>query len=147
MTARRTAIESTDRSTAPPSLQVVGGTNAGLTADSVCHALSGIGQRLRQIRLDHGISLRELARRLDLSPSAVSKIETGKMRPSLRTLHALVSEFELSVDELFTEHGRPSQRERSEAAAGQIAIQRGDERPVISLNSGVVLARLTSFAD
>lgn len=123
-------------------------TNSGVTVANVSQTLSGIGQRLRRIRLEHGISLRELARRLDLSPSAVSKIETGKMRPSLRTLHALVAEFELSVDEVFGEHGRPSPRERPVvAAAGPIAIERGNDRPSISLNSGVVLARLMSWAD
>ena len=74
-----------------------------MTVANVSQTLSGMGRRLREIRLERGISLRELARRLELSPSAVSKIETGKMQPSVRTLHALVAEFDLSVDEVFTE--------------------------------------------
>ena len=122
-------------------------TNAGLTEDHVSQTLSGIGQRLRQIRLEHGISLRELARRLDLSPNAVSKIETGKMRPSLRTLHALIAEFELSVDEVFAEHPPPSSYESSVADVGTITIERAYERAAMFLNSHVELGRMRSLAD
>ena len=48
--------------------------NANMTVANVSRTLSGIGQRLREIRLERGIGLRELARKLELSPSAVSKI-------------------------------------------------------------------------
>ena len=52
---------------------------------------SELGPRLRAIRLRQGIGLRELARRLDLSPSSISQIETGKIRPSVSTLYALAA--------------------------------------------------------
>ena len=59
---------------------------------STKRALAGapfdLGARLRAIRLRHGVGLRELARRLDLSPSSISQIETGKIQPSVRTLYA-----------------------------------------------------------
>lgn len=64
-----------------------------------------IGQRLRSAREEKGLSLREVARRLDISASALSQIETGKSRPSVRTLYAIVSELGLSMDELFAERG------------------------------------------
>src|SRR3954470_20635632 len=71
-------------------------------------AQSELGPRLRAIRLRQGIGLRELARRLDLSPSSISQIETGKIRPSVRTLYALASEFGVTVDEvLFNEAPLP----------------------------------------
>ena len=54
---------------------------------------AALGPRLRAIRLARGIGLRELARRLELSPSSISQIETGKIGPSVRTLYALASEF------------------------------------------------------
>ena len=60
---------------------------------NVSDASSVLGPRLRAIRLRRGLSLRELARRLELSPSSISQIETGKMQPSVRTLYAFVSEF------------------------------------------------------
>src|SRR3954447_12670770 len=64
---------------------------------------SDLGPRLRAIRLRQGIGLRELARRLDLSPSSISQIETGKIRPSVRTLYALASEFGVTVDEVLSD--------------------------------------------
>ena len=69
-----------------------------------------IGPWLRQQRFESGISLRELARRLDVSASLVSQIETGKVRPSARTLYSIVSEMGLSLDETFelaNRDGRP----------------------------------------
>ena len=47
------------------------------------------------------MSLRELARRVDVSASSVSQIETGRTQPSVRTLYAIVSELGLSLDEIF----------------------------------------------
>src|SRR5437016_13220621 len=72
-------------------------------------ASSDLGPRLRAIRLRQGVGLRELARRLDLSPSSISQIETGKTRPSVRTLYAFASEVGVTVDEvLFNEPTRSS---------------------------------------
>src|SRR5205814_5789460 len=41
---------------------------------------TSIGARLREQRDQLGLSLRELARRLEVSPSLVSQIETGKIQ-------------------------------------------------------------------
>ena len=69
-----------------------------------------VGQELRTHREQRGLSLRELARRLSISPSALSQIETGKSRPSVSTLYSIVSELGISLDELFG--GRESSRVR-----------------------------------
>jgi transcriptional regulator with XRE-family HTH domain len=116
---------------------------------------SVLGPRLRAIRLRRGLSLRELARRVDLSPSSISQIETGKMQPSVRTLYALVSEFGITVDEVLFEHAPPSlggasasASESSAALAGPgLAVQRATERPAITLNSGVTWERLMFWGD
>ncbi len=118
-------------------------------------ASTELGPRLRAIRLRRGISLRELARRLDLSPSAISQIETGKMQPSVRTLYAFVSEFRVTVDEVLFDQSAPaadsasrSVSESSAAAAGPgLAVQRAVGRPAITLNSGVTWERLMFWAD
>src|SRR3954465_2638995 len=112
-----------------------------------------LGRRLRAIRLRHGIGVRELARRLDLAPSSISQIETGKIGPSVRTLYALASEFGVTVDEgLFGQ--APSAPDQAPAAVGAtaapepgLAVQRGQDRPAISLNSGVTWERLMFWGD
>jgi transcriptional regulator with XRE-family HTH domain len=104
----------------------------------------GVGQRLRAERESHGVSLRELARRLAISPSALSQIETGRSRPSVGTLYAIVSELGLSLDELFGS-GRAA-ADSGPAEAGSV-VQRRDERKRIDLESGVRWERLTPHAE
>ena len=60
--------------------------------------IDGLGDRLRDARTDAGISQRELARRLDLSPSLISQLEKGISKPSVGTLYAIVTELGVSVD-------------------------------------------------
>src|ERR1700730_8792047 len=116
---------------------------------------SVLGPRLRAIRLQRGLSLRELARRVDLSPSSISQIETGKMQPSVRTLYALVTEFGITVDEVLFEHAppwadgaSPSVSESRQAVQRPgLAGEREEERPLITLNSGVTWERLMFWAD
>jgi transcriptional regulator with XRE-family HTH domain len=129
-----------------PVAQVVRMMQGGQTMAKVPDASSGLGPRLREIRLERGISLRELARRLDLSPSSISQIETGKMRPSVRTLYALVVEFGVTVDEVLFEQEPPSPAERSPTVPG-LALQRAEGRPAIALNAGVTWERLMFWAD
>jgi transcriptional regulator with XRE-family HTH domain len=125
-------------------------------ATGIPDAPSDLGPRLRAIRLRQGVGLRELARRLDLSPSSISQIETGKIRPSVRTLYALASEFGVTVDEvLFSapppvrDGGAPPAAPGASRAVSEpgLAVQRAAERPAISLNSGVKWERLMFWAD
>jgi len=112
-------------------------------------APSDLGPRLRAIRVARGVGLRELARRLDLSPSSISQIETGKIQPSVRTLYALASEFGVTVDEvLFDEPplpGAPGTTTR--AVEPGLSVQRAADRPAIQLNSGVRWERLMFWGD
>src|SRR5579871_2266436 len=85
-----------------------------------------IGAQLRARRAESGMSLRELARRLDVSPSLVSQIETGKIQPSVRTLYAIVSELGLSLDEIFelvgSTEGDPTETPAAAPATGRRAM-------------------------
>jgi transcriptional regulator with XRE-family HTH domain len=66
-------------------------------AEPVVH----LGARLRDVRLRSGLSLREVARQLGVSPSFVSQLENGKSQPSVATLYSLARLLEVSIDELF----------------------------------------------
>lgn len=67
---------------------------------SALDSLSDIGTHLRAARMARGLSLREMARRIEVSPSFVSQVELGKAKPSLGTLYGFLSELDLSLDEL-----------------------------------------------
>jgi transcriptional regulator with XRE-family HTH domain len=123
----------------------------------VVNESSVLGPRLRAIRVSRGLSLRELARRLELSPSTISQIETGKLQPSVRTLYALVSEFGVTVDTVLFDQAPPAPDGHSAPVAESpiandtpgpgLAIQRAEGRPAITLDSGVTWERLMFWGD
>ena len=93
------------------------------------------------------MSLRELARRLDVSPSLVSQIETGKIQPSVRTLYAIVSELGLSLDEIFelvgsTPSPRPPRRPSPRRAPSSARTE-----PLPARGGAVVHARRRAARD
>lgn len=102
-----------------------------------------IGGALRTVRESRKISLRELARRVGISASAISQIETGRSRPSVETLYAIVRELGISLDDLFP-GGSPGARG---PGADVPIVQRAGSRQSIDLESGVRWERLTPTAD
>jgi transcriptional regulator with XRE-family HTH domain len=128
-------------------------TGAKRLRDLTADFQDGVGQRLRSERERHGVSLRELARRLEISPSALSQIETGRSRPSVGTLYAIVSELDMSLDELFGSRRTAASAARAADAAGSseetgvTLVQRRDTRKGIELESGVRWERLTPTAE
>jgi transcriptional regulator with XRE-family HTH domain len=105
-----------------------------------------VGERLRERRKELSLSVRELARRVAVSPSLISQIENGKTSPSVGTLYAIVSEMDLSLDEVFTGVGEP-RRGGDGARDSRSPVVTEDERKEISLASGVRWQRLTRSAD
>ena len=69
---------------------------------------SKVGSRLRTERERLGIGLRELARRVGVSPSLVSQIELDRVNPSVSTLYALVTELGMTMSDVFGEQPRRS---------------------------------------
>jgi transcriptional regulator with XRE-family HTH domain/quercetin dioxygenase-like cupin family protein len=63
--------------------------------------VANLGSQLRRVRLDAKLSAREVARQVDVSPSFISQIETGKSQPSVLTLYSLARLFDITIDELF----------------------------------------------
>lgn len=53
-----------------------------------------VGERLRRLRQDGGLSLSELARRSGVGKGTLSELETGQRNPTLETLYALTTALE-----------------------------------------------------
>jgi transcriptional regulator with XRE-family HTH domain len=101
---------------------------------------AALGAHLRAAREEAGISLRELARRLDLTPSLLSQVERGLAQPSVGTLWAVVAELGISLDALFA-------GDDGTAPARRAIVQRAGERTAIELEGGVRWERLTPSPD
>jgi transcriptional regulator with XRE-family HTH domain len=74
-----------------------------------------VGSLIRRERQNQGLSLRELARRVGVSASMLSQVETGRTRPSVSTIYAIATELGLSIDALL------SDREAAVATATAVA--------------------------
>jgi transcriptional regulator with XRE-family HTH domain len=107
-----------------------------------------LGRRLRAERLGQGLGLRELARRLGISASALSQIETGKAQPSVSKLFDIVNLLGISVDDLLAgeERRRPggSPVVVTPGHEGFFSLQRADDHETLELESGVLWTRLTA---
>ena len=102
-----------------------------------------LGASLRAERLRQGLSLRETARRLGISASALSQIETGKAHPSVSKLFDIVNLLGVSVDGLLAgDHGPRVVVTRGEE--GYFSLQRSGEHETLELESGVLWSRLTA---
>ena len=64
------------------------------------------GDLIREARVARDLSLRELARQLNIAPSYLSDIENGRRIPSEEVTRALCQVLELNFDELMAVAGR-----------------------------------------
>lgn len=127
--------------------------------------LMDLGSRLRRAREQQNIGLRELARRLGVSPALISQIETGKSEPSISTLYSIVSELNLPVNEIVFDSFETARNARQDSSPGvkreelvptrvrlrgeapTSPVQPPDSRRSILLDSGVGWDRLTAQPD
>ena len=63
----------------------------------------GIGEKLRALRLKKKIGLVELGQHTGLSPALLSKLERGKLYPTLPTLQRIAMVFSVGLDFFFTD--------------------------------------------
>ncbi len=114
----------------------------------------GIGDRVRQARKAAHLSVRELARRIDVSASHVSQVERGLASFSVRNLYNAVGVLGITMDSLFQD-GHPAVETSSEADQGSavdvprgpldeaLIVMRAGARPTIPLPEGTRWERLT----
>jgi transcriptional regulator with XRE-family HTH domain len=92
-------------------------------ADSV-----DVGQRLRSIREERGISMRALARSSGLSANALSMIERGLTSPSVSTLHKLSTALQVPITAFF----------RFEPQRERVVFRKSTERMRVPFQRGLM---------
>jgi transcriptional regulator with XRE-family HTH domain len=61
------------------------------------------GEKLRQLRTQHGLSYRQLAKQLETSHSHIINLETGKHKPSVDLIVRIAGLFDVSFDQLMND--------------------------------------------
>lgn len=123
-----------------------------MSANGSSSEWDGIGGRIREARQGAHMSVRELARRMNVSPSHVSQVERGLAAFSVRALYNVVNVLDISMDSLFEEGQAPLglvELPAPDIEPGQdvlvdsSVVQRSSARPTIPLEGGTRWERLT----
>lgn len=70
--------------------------------------ISGLKERFASIRQDFGLNVKQFAESLDMEPTTVSSIESGKREPSKEVLYNLAIKYAVSLNWIFTGIGEKS---------------------------------------
>ena len=124
-----------------------------------------VGSRLRELRQERGLSLRDVAKVASVSASLLSQIESGKVNPSVASLLKIAAALQLPINVFFSQdevtdvepHVQPAilteprhagrRRTSSPPSAPVDPIVRQNIRQVINLNGGMRWERLTRTAE
>ena len=96
--------------------------------------MSSIGERIKKSRNDKGLSLRELASRVDLSASFLSQIEQGKASPSIENLKKIATSLDVKVSYLI---------EDEEETKNMEVVKKNERKYIESVDSNTKMALLT----
>ncbi len=78
----------------------------------------GVGTRIRKLRKENGLTLKQLAAGCDLSPNAISLVERGEVAPTVMTLCKIAHALGVSAASFF-----------QDICPTEVILQRAGERP------------------
>ena len=81
-----------------------------------------LGERIRELRNKKDLSVRELAKRISVSPPFLSDVELGRRHPSDKVLRKLAGELGTTVSDLQKHDARPPVQELKRIAARNPAM-------------------------
>ncbi|MFF5858617.1 helix-turn-helix domain-containing protein [Streptomyces sp. NPDC012751] len=103
-----------------------------MAVDEVDGTLAAMGPRLRAAREQHGATLAGISCATGISSSTLSRIETGRRKPTLEVVLRLAKEYGVSLDEL------------AGTATAPVAPEPGASAP-LSFGDGKVVLPLTRY--
>ncbi|MEV5726157.1 helix-turn-helix domain-containing protein [Streptomyces pharetrae] len=99
-----------------------------MAGDDVAKTLAAMGPRLRALRERRGVTLADVSGATGISPSTLSRIETGRRKPTLEVVLQLAKEYGVSLDELAGTAPAPAAEPRS-----TVQHTFGDDKAVLPL--------------
>jgi transcriptional regulator with XRE-family HTH domain len=94
------------------------------TSPAIATVLAEVGPRLKRVRARRGVTLTELAAATGISKSTLSRLETGRRKPSLELLLPIAQAHQVPLDELVgaPEVGDPRIRPKPRRRHGRIVV-------------------------
>ena len=84
--------------------------------------MKALGERIRELRDERDLSVRELAKRIHVSPPFLSDVELGRRHPSNEVLRRLACELDTTVADLQRHDARPPVQALKRIAASNPAM-------------------------
>jgi transcriptional regulator with XRE-family HTH domain len=94
-----------------------------------------LGLNLKRLREQKGLSLREVGRRVDITPSFLSQIENGKTNPSISTLKAIADVLNTTIASLMGEEIKEG---------GGYVVRESERKSLENIGQGIKINLLTS---
>jgi transcriptional regulator with XRE-family HTH domain len=112
--------------------------------DDARREMVSLGTHIKLVRIKKGLSAKELADSIGVSPSLISKIERGRTNPSAELLRRIALALHESLADLIAAaDGRPDDVRKTPGRAA-VSIVRSDERKLLHVpRSGIVYQLLT----
>ena len=98
-----------------------------MSAESRASQILLVGQKIRQIRKSRHLTQADLASRIGVTQSDLSRMENGEYKVGLDTLFRILQVFELSMSNFFEE---PAAEAESAAASGAVPAEAEDVKEV-----------------
>jgi transcriptional regulator with XRE-family HTH domain len=118
--------------------EVLPGTEAGQAETGL--EIQAIGAAIRELRLQHGLTLRDLSQRSGLSSGFLSLVERGLASPALTSLSAIAKALGVEMATLF------SQQPSSEGSASLHVSHVSDDGQLTLISSGRIYKLLSERA-
>ncbi|MDD4903971.1 MAG: cupin domain-containing protein [Candidatus Bipolaricaulis sp.] len=104
--------------------------------------MESVGQRIRDLRLEKGWTLKELAARCELSTSFLSQVERGLSSVSITSLHIICQALGMTLGEFFRQLGdgiaRPNGGERT------VEVMKAKDQRAVNLSEASIKYRFLS---
>jgi len=111
---------------------------------TVDYSMKPLGERIRELRDQHDLSVRELAKKIKVSAPFLSDIELGRRHPSDEVLKSIAAALRTALGELKKHDARPPVQELRRIAANDPAMGFALRRVV---DEGVDANELIEFLD
>ncbi len=105
---------------------------------------NALGGNIRQLRAARNLTARQLAEWTGVSPSLISKIESGASNPSIDVLRKIATALHVALGDLMDPHPDPQPASQSRHGPGYVAVVRAGERKLLRVpRSGIEFQLLT----